>query len=224
MRIYRLIFLRELKKVFSYKANYIFSLMFYSAIIFLVSIGLQGQNSVLTNVAPGLIWVAIILVLFLSFEDIFHDDYYDGTLDIYLIEDITFYGYALIKSFSHWLANCLPMIIVTPIIGIFVNLNSEIIIPMMVTLIIGTPALSFIGCMGSSLILSLKIHGLIMPIIILPLFLPILVFGVGALDVLIFNGFEELFLRQLALLAGVSGLSIAFCPIASAYIIKTNYD
>ena len=64
MRIYRLIFLRELKKVFSYKANYIFSLMFYSAIIFLVSIGLQGQNSVLTNVAPGLIWVAIILVLF----------------------------------------------------------------------------------------------------------------------------------------------------------------
>ena len=224
MRIYRLIFLRELKKVFSYKANYIFSLMFYSAIIFLVSIGLQGQNSVLTNVAPSLIWVAIILVLFLSFEDIFHDDYYDGTLDIYLIEDITFYGYALIKSFSHWLANCLPMIIVTPIIGIFVNLNSEIIIPMMVTLIIGTPALSFIGCMGSSLILSLKIHGLIMPIIILPLFLPILVFGVGALDVLIFNGFEELFLRQIALLAGVSGLSIAFCPIASAYIIKTNYD
>ena len=224
MRIYRLIFLRELKKVFSYKANYIFSLMFYSAIIFLVSIGLQGQNSVLTNVAPGLIWVAIILVLFLSFEDIFHDDYYDGTLDIYLIEDITFYGYALIKSFSHWLANCLPMIIVTPIIGIFVNLNSEIIIPMMVTLIIGTPALSFIGCMGSSLILSLKIHGLIMPIIILPLFLPILVFGVGALDVLIFNGFEELFLRQIALLAGVSGLSMAFCPIASAYIIKTNYD
>ena len=224
MRIYRLIFLRELKKVFSYKANYIFSLMFYSAIIFLVSIGLQGQNSVLTNVAPGLIWVAIILVLFLSFEDIFHDDYYDGTLDIYLIEDITFYGFALIKTISHWLANCLPMIIITPIIGIFVNLDTEIIIPMMVTLIIGTPALSSIGCMGSSLILSLKIHGLIMPIIILPLFLPILVFGVGALDVLIFNGFEELFFRQLALLAGVSGLSMAFCPIASAYIIKTNYD
>ena len=165
-----------------------------------------------------------ILVLFLSFEDIFHDDYYDGTLDIYLIEDITFYGFALIKSISHWLANCLPMIIITPIIGIFVNLDSEIIIPMMVTLIIGTPALSSIGCMGSSLILSLKIHGLIMPIIILPLFLPILVFGVGALDVLIFNGFEELFFRQLALLAGVSGLSMAFCPIASAYIIKTNYD
>ena len=80
------------------------------------------------------------------------------------------------------------------------------------------------GIVSPSLILSLKIHGLIMPIIILPLFLPILVFGVGALDVLIFNGFEELFFRQLALLAGVSGLSMAFCPIASAFIIKTNYD
>ena len=169
MRIYRLIFLRELRKVFSYKANYIFSLMFYSSIIFLVSIGLQGQNSILPNVAPSLIWVSIILVLFLSFEDIFQDDYYDGTLDIYLIENVTFYGFALIKSISHWLANCLPMIVITPIIGIFVNLDSEIIIPMMVTLIIGTPALSSIGCMGSSLILSLKIHGLIMPIIILPL-------------------------------------------------------
>ena len=90
MRIYRLIFLRELRKVFSYKANYIFSLMFYSSIIFLVSIGLQGQNSILPNVAPSLIWVSIILVLFLSFEDIFQDDYYDGTLDIYLIENITF--------------------------------------------------------------------------------------------------------------------------------------
>ena len=224
MRIYRLIFLRELRKVFSYKANYIFSLMFYSSIIFLVSIGLQGQNTILPNVAPSLIWVSIILVLFLSFEDIFQDDYYDGTLDIYLIENNTFYGFALIKSISHWLANCLPMIIITPIIGIFVNLDSEVILPMMITLIIGTPALSFIGCMGSSLILSLKIHGLIMPIIILPLFLPILVFGIGALDVLIFNGFEELFFRQLALLAGISGLSMAFCPIASAYIIKANYD
>ena len=100
MRIYRLIFLRELRKVFSYKANYIFSLMFYSSIIFLVSIGLQGQNSILPNVAPSLIWVSIILVLFLSFEDIFHDDYYDGTLDIYLIENITVYGFALFKSIS----------------------------------------------------------------------------------------------------------------------------
>ena len=68
-----------------------------------------------------------------------------------------------------------------------------------------------------------KIHGLIMPIIILPLFLPILIFGIGALNVLIFNGFEDLYIRQIALLAGISGLSMALCPIASSYIIKANY-
>ena len=92
MRIYRLIFLRELRKVFSYKANYIFSLMFYCSIIFLISVGLQGQNNILSNIAPSLIWISIVLVLFLTFDDIFYDDYYDGTLDIYLIENITLYG------------------------------------------------------------------------------------------------------------------------------------
>ena len=143
MRIYRLIFLRELTKVFSYKASYIFSLMFYCSIIFLVSIGLQGQNSILSNVAPSLIWKSIILVLFLSFEDIFHDDYYDGTLDIYLNIDITLYGFALIKSISHWISNCLPMIIIKPIIGIFVNLDTDIILPIILTLIIGTPGIEF---------------------------------------------------------------------------------
>ena len=224
MRIYKLIFLRELTKVFSYKASYIFSLMFYCSIIFLISVGLQGQNNILSNIAPSLIWISIVLVLFLTFDDIFYDDYYDGTLDIYLIENITLYGFSLIKSFSHWISNCLPMIIVTPIIGIFVNLDTDIILPIIFTLIIGTPALSFIGCMGSSLILSTKIHGLIMPIIVLPLFLPIIIFGIGALNVIIFNGFEDLYIRQIAFLAGISGLSVALCPIASSYIIKANYD
>mgnify|MGYP000859811225 FL=1 len=78
--------------------------------------------------------------------------------------------------------------------------------------------------MGASLTLSIKRHGLIMPIIILPLFIPILIFGSGAISIILFSGFEELYFRQIALLFGISGLSIVFCPLISFYIIKTNYE
>ncbi|MEC7381297.1 MAG: heme exporter protein CcmB [Pseudomonadota bacterium] len=224
MRIFNLLLLKELKKAFSFRANYIFCLMFYSSILFLVSIGVSGQREILTNIAPGIIWVSVILVCFLSFEDVYHEDYNDGTLDIYLVENITLYNFSLLKSFSHWFSNCLPIIILTPLLGIFINLNEEIILPILVTLLAGTPALSFIGCMGASLTLSIKWHGLIMPIIILPLFIPVLIFGSGAISTILFSGLEELYFRQVAILSGISGLSAAFCPLISSYIIRTNYE
>ena len=108
--------------------------------------------------------------------------------------------------------------------GIFINLNEEIILPILVTLLVGTPALSFIGCMGASLTLSIKWHGLIMPIIILPLFIPVLIFGSGAISTILFSGLEELYFRQVAILSGISGLSVVFCPLISSYIIRTNYE
>lgn len=224
MKMFKLILLKELKKSFSFRANFIFCLLFYASILFLVSIGVGGERDILASIAPGLIWVAIILVCFLSFEDVYYEDYNDGTLDLYLVEGLTLYNFSFIKSLSHWLANCLPIIILTPILGIFINLSNDVIIPIITTLLIGTPALSFIGCMGASLTLSIKWHGLIMPIIILPLFVPILIFGSGAISIILFSGFEELYFRQIALLFGISGLSIVFCPLISFYIIKTNYE
>ena len=224
MRIFNLLLLKELKKAFSFRANYIFCLMFYSSILFLVSIGVSGQREILTNIAPGIIWVSVILVCFLSFDDVYHEDYNDGTLDLYLVENITLYSFSLLKSFSHWFSNCLPIIILTPLLGIFINLNEEIILPILVTLLVGTPALSFIGCMGASLTLSIKWHGLIMPIIILPLFIPVLIFGSGAISTILFSGLEELYFRQVAILSGISGLSVVFCPLISSYIIRTNYE
>ena len=100
MLIFNLLLLKELKKAFSFRANYIFCLMFYSSILFLVSIGVSGQREILTNIAPGIIWVSVILVCFLSFEDVYHEDYNDGTLDLYLVENITLYSFSLLKSFS----------------------------------------------------------------------------------------------------------------------------
>ena len=92
------------------------------------------------------------------------------------------------------------------------------------SLILGTPALSFIGILGSSLTLSLKQHNLLIPLIIFPLFIPTLIFGSGAISSLIFVGFEDLFIRQLLILTGISGLSIALCPFGCKYILDVNYD
>ena len=224
MKKFFLLLKKETRNTFSFRGNYILCLIFYMAILFLLPLGIGPEKELLSNISPGLIWVSMILVCFLSLENIFYEDFNDGTLDLYLIGDLSLYQISFAKSFSHWLSNCLPIVILTPIFGIFVSLPNEIIFPTMITLFIGSPALSFIGCMGASMSLSSRWHGLILPIIILPLFLPVLIFGAGSLSTLIFNGFEEVYIRQLFVLAGLSGLAIVFCPIISAYVIKVNFE
>ena len=113
---------------------------------------------------------------------------------------------------------------VTPLLSLMVGLPNNLLLYIILSILIGTPSLSFIGSMGSALTLSLRHHNLLLPLIVFPLFLPTLIFGSGAISSLVFSGSEEVFLRQMYILSGISGLSMVICPFITSFILDSNYD
>lgn len=208
----------------SLKGSYILSLAFFSITLILLPIGIGPDKNILSNISPGLIWVSIVLTSLLSLNSLFHEDFYDGTLDLYRMGSLSFVEIAFIKSLSHWITNFLPLVMVTPLLSLMVGLPNNLLLYIILSILIGTPALSFIGSMGSALTLSLRQHNLLLPLIVFPLFLPTLIFGSGAISSLVFSGFEEIFLRQMYILAGISGLSLVICPFITSFILDSNYD
>lgn len=208
----------------SLKGSYILSLAFFSITLILLPIGIGPDKNILSNISPGLIWVSIVLTSLLSLNSLFHEDFYDGTLDLYRMGSLSFVEIAFIKSLSHWITNFLPLVMVTPLLSLMVGLPNNLLLYIILSILIGTPALSFIGSMGSALTLSLRQHNLLLPLIVFPLFLPTLIFGSGAISSLVFSGFEEIFLRQMYILAGISGLSVVICPFITSFILDSNYD
>lgn len=216
--------LNEVRRSMSLKGSYILSLAFFSITLILLPIGIGPDKNILSNISPGLIWVSIVLTSLLSLNSLFHEDFYDGTLDLYRMGSLSFVEIAFIKSLSHWITNFLPLVIVTPLLSLMVGLPNNLLLYIILSILIGTPALSFIGSMGSALTLSLRQHNLLLPLIVFPLFLPTLIFGSGAISSLVFSGFEEIFLRQMYILAGISGLSVVICPFITSFILDSNYD
>lgn len=216
--------INEVRRSMSLKGSYILSLAFFSITLILLPIGIGPDKNILSNISPGLIWVSIVLTSLLSLNSLFHEDFYDGTLDLYRMGSLSFVEIAFIKSLSHWITNFLPLVMVTPLLSLMVGLPNNLLLYIILSILIGTPALSFIGSMGSALTLSLRQHNLLLPLIVFPLFLPTLIFGSGAISSLVFFGFEEIFLRQMYILAGISGLSLVICPFITSFILDSNYD
>ena len=216
--------INEVRRSMSLKGSYILSLAFFSITLILLPIGIGPDKNILSNISPGLIWVSIVLTSLLSLNSLFHEDFYDGTLDLYRMGSLSFVEIAFIKSLSHWITNFLPLVMVTPLLSLMVGLPNNLLLYIILSILIGTPSLSFIGSMGSALTLSLRQHNLLLPLIVFPLFLPTLIFGSGAISSLVFSGFEEIFLRQMYILAGISGLSVVICPFITSFILDSNYD
>ena len=221
---FKLLLSKELKSSFSIKGNYILSLAFFSIALIILPIGIGPDKNVLSIISPGLIWVSLILTSPLSLNSLFHDDYIDGTLDLYKISSLSFIEISFIKSLAHWISNFLPLLFITPLLSLLIGLPNNLLIYITLSILVGTPSLSFIGSMGSALTLTLRQHNLLIPLIIFPLFIPTLIFGSGSISSLIFTGFEEIFIRQIYILLGISGLSIAICPLICNFILDSNYD
>ena len=220
----KVLLIKEVKRSMSLRGSYILSLAFVSITLILLPIGIGPDKNILSNISPGLIWVSIVLTSLLSLNSLFHEDFYDGTLDIYRMGSLSFVEIAFIKSLSHWITNFLPLVMVTPLLSLMVGLPNNLLLYIILSILIGTPSLSFIGSMGSALTLSLRHHNLLLPLIVFPLFLPTLIFGSGAISSLVFSGFEEVFLRQMYILSGISGLSMVICPFITSFILDSNYD
>ncbi len=195
------------------------ALGFYLIAVSIIPLGLGPDLNLLTRIAPGILWIAFLLSAILSVDTLFQEDRDDGSLDALMLGHLPAELIGFSKSLSHWLTTCVPLIIVTPVAGLFLNLEPNRLPELVLTLAIGTIGMSFIACAGAALTVGLRKGALLLPLLILPLFMPILIFGVGAL-----SGAPGAFWQSVLLLAALSLFSVATMPFAAAFALKLSLE
>ena len=156
------------------------ALAFFALVATLVPLGVGADLNLLARVAGGVLWVAAVLAALLSLDRLFQGDFEDGSLDLIALSPLPLELTALAKIAAHWLSTGLPLTLLSPLLALLFNLPGPATLVLFVSLLIGTPAVSAVGAIGASLTLSLKRGGLILPLIILPLLAPVVIFGAGA--------------------------------------------
>ncbi len=211
--------LRDLALAFRAGGGFGLSLAFFLIVTVLVPFGVGPEGGTLARIAPGILWVGALLACLLSLDRIFALDHEDGTLDLLATAPIPMEGVVAIKALAHWLTTGLPLTLAAPVLGVLLNLPGPGYFWLTASLALGTPALSMIGAFGAALTVGLKRGGLLLSILVLPLYIPTLIFGAECAR----RGGEGLAVATPTLmLAGITLASLAALPFAAAAAIRVN--
>lgn len=195
------------------------SLAFFLILVTLVPFGVGPQSDLLGRIAPGILWVGALLACLLSLDRLFQLDWEDGSLDLLAVSPLPMEGVVATKALAHWLTTGLPLTLAAPVFGVLLNLAGPGYLWLFVSLLLGTPALSMIGAFGAALTVGLKRGGLLLSLLVLPLYVPTLIFGADvvrrAIDGSSFGG-------PLAMLGGLTLAACALLPFAAAAAIRIN--
>ena len=191
--------------------------MFFVLVVIIFPFGVGPEPNILARIASGVIWVAALLASTLSLERLFQIDYEDGSLELLSLSSVALEVIVLAKVTAHWLTTGLPLIITAPLLAVLLNMNKEGLLVLILALVVGTPSLSLVGAVGAALILGARRGGVLLALIILPLYLPVLIFGVSAVDA-IMNGFEAK--AQLLILGAFLLAALPLCTWAATTSIK----
>jgi heme exporter protein CcmB len=154
--------------------------IFFLSIIVFVPLGISPESSVLAGIAPGMIWIVALLATLLSLDRLFQSDYEDGCLEQMVLSGQSLYWLVIAKVFVHWLITGLPLTLLAPVLGVLMALPAEGYYPLVISLLLGTGSLSLLGAIGAALTVALRRGGLLLSLIIMPLYVPVLIFGSGA--------------------------------------------
>jgi heme exporter protein B len=208
---------RDLLLVMRRKSEVLTALFFFVVVTSLFPLGIGADPALLRKVAPGVIWVAALLSTLLGLHRMFAADYQDGTLEQLILSPQPLVLLVAGKIMAHWLVCGLPLVILAPIIGIQFDLDVDSLYVLMVTLLLGTPVLSLLGSIGAALTLGLRGGSVLMSLLILPLYVPVLIFGAGA----VYASSVGLNISgHFSLLSALLILALAFVPWVSAAAIK----
>ena len=211
--------LRDLRIAVRAGGGFGLSLAFFFILVVFFPFAIGPNLDLLSKVAPGTLWLGALLACLLSLERIFALDFEDGTLDLLVTSPIPLEGVVISKAIVHWLTTGLPLVLLAPFLGVLLGLQNSNVIFLIVSLMLGTPALSIIGTFGAALTVGIKRGGLLLSILVLPLYIPTLIFGAEAARRGI-EGFETQ--TSILLLLGVSLLSWAILPFAAASVLRIN--
>lgn len=210
---------RELTIAFRKPAEILNPLWFFLIIITMFPLLMGPNPELLGKIAPGIAWVAAVLSALLSFERLFRDDYLDGSLEQLMLLPTGLPQVALAKVIAHWLLTGLPLILLSPITAVLLSLETEVWFALVLTMFLGTPILSCFGAIGVALTVGLRKGGTLLSLLILPLFLPVLIFAASVLEASTLNvGYSG----QLAILGAMLALSLTFSPFAIAGALRVS--
>ena len=195
------------------------ALVFFFILVLLVPFGVGPDTAVLAKIAPGMLWLGALLACLLSLDRLLALDWEDGALELLATSPLPMEAVIALKALAHWLITGLPLVLVAPGLGLMLSLPAEGYLWLAVSLALGTPTLSMIGCFGAALTVGIKRGGLLLSLLVLPLYVPTLIFGAEVAR----RGAEGLELATpLLLLAGISCGTIALLPFAAGTVLKMN--
>jgi heme exporter protein B len=173
---------RDLKLAFRSRAELGVQLLFYVIVVALFPLGTTPERNLLATMGPGVLWVAALLASLLSLPRLFANDYADGTLEQIALSPYPLQALVSGKILAHWLTTGLPVALLAPLLGVQYALDGESLVVLVAGLLVGTPILSLLGAIGAALTLGLRSGGSLLALLVLPLYVPVLIFGAGAVD------------------------------------------
>ena len=193
------------------------AVVFFVIAATLFPLGVGPESALLERIAPGVLWVCALLATMLSLDRMFQDDYDDGSLEVIALGPLPLELVVLAKVLAHWLTTGLPLIIAAPVLAVLLNMSTQGFAVLMISLLLGTPILSLIGSVGAALTVGLKRGGVLISLMVLPLYVPVLIFAVGAVEGAIFGLGAE---ANLLILAGGFLFFLVLTPLASAAALR----
>jgi len=211
--------IRDLRLAIRAGGGFGLGLAFFLLVAVIVPLGVGPEPATLAKIAPGILWVGALLSCLLSLDRIFALDFEDGSLDLLATSPLPMEGAVAIKALAHWLVTGLPLVLAAPVLGVLLNLPVPGYLWLVISLALGTPALSIIGAFGAALTVGLKRGGLLMSLLVLPLYMPTLIFGA---EVVKRGAAGMAVATPLALLAAITAGALALLPIAAAAALRVN--
>ncbi len=203
------------------RSDVLTTFFFFVIVVSLFPLGVGAQPEMLREIAPGVVWVAALLASMLSLSRMFGADYADGALEQLVLTPQPLTVMVLSKVLAHWLTTGLPLVLVGPLLGLQFGLPGDALVVMLVALLVGTPALSLIGAVGASLTLGVRGGGALTSLLVLPLYVPVLVFGAGAVSSTA-TGMTAA--GHLSLLGAMSLAALVFSPWATALALRISLE
>ncbi|MPW28766.1 heme exporter protein CcmB [Agarivorans sp. B2Z047] len=212
---------RELLAAFRQKSDVLNPLWFILIVITLFPIAVGPEPLLLAKIAPGILWVAALLSSLLSLERLFRDDFADGSLEQMLMSGSSLALIALAKIVAHWLITGVPILLLSPLLAVLLSLEWQSFQATFYTLVLGTPVLSLIGSVGVALTVGLRKGGVLLSLLVLPLYIPVLIFATSAIEA---ASLSLPYAGHLAIMGAISLLALTLAPFATAAALKVSIN
>lgn len=194
------------------------ALGFYLVVVAMLPLGLGPDLKLLSRIAPGVLWIALLLAALLSLPRMFEADHEDGSLEVMATAPLPLELAIAAKALAHWLSTGIPLALMAPVLGLMLNLELTLTPALIATMLAGTPAVSFLGSIGAALTLKARRGGLLLALLVLPLYVPTLIFGISAISFASVG--QDGFAASLLVLMAISVASVAVAPVAAAAALR----